>query len=140
MKVSCNMPYCQRGFTILEVLVAFLVTSLLLSVILTGFSSGMKQLVRADRLSQASLVAQSRMAEVGIVQPLQAAQYFGNDEQFSDFSWQVNIVPFAWEFAAPLAGMGATLYRVDVEVSWPAAGKTHSFSLSSLRLNQDQRL
>lgn len=140
MNESCNTPRCQRGFTILEVLVAFLVAALLLSVILTGFSSGMKQLVRADRLSQASLVAQSRMAEVGVVQQLQEAQFSGHDGQFSDFSWEVNIAPFSWEFAAPLAGMGGTLYRIDVEVSWPAAGKVHSFSLSSLRLGQDQRL
>ncbi len=131
------MPYNQRGFTILEVLVAFLVAALLLSVILSGFSSGMSQLVRADRLSQAAIVAQSRLAEVGIVEPLQESHYKGRDEQSPEFSWEVNIAPFAWDFTAVLAETGGMLYRVDVEVFWLSAGKTHSFILSSLRLGRE---
>lgn len=138
MKTSGCVPKSQRGFTILEVLVAFLVAALLLSVILSGFSSGMSQLVRADRISQAAIVAQSRLAEVGVVQPLQAARYEGRDTLQTDFRWQVDIVPFEWEVAGALADVGRTMYRVDVEVFWPAGAKTHSFMLSSLRLGQDQ--
>ncbi|MDY0205308.1 MAG: type II secretion system protein [Pseudomonas sp.] len=132
------MPQQQCGFTILEVLVAFLVAALLLSVILSGFSTGMSQLVRADRISQAAIVAQSRLAEVGVVQPLQAAQYKGHDVLAPEFSWEINIEPFTWEFSEPLAQAGATLYRVDIEVFWPSGGKIHSFVLSSLRLGREE--
>ncbi len=135
---AIRMPQLQRGFTILEVLVAFLVAALLLSVILSGFSTGMSQLVRADRISQAAIVAQSRLAEIGVVQPLQAAQYQGRDVLAPEFSWEINVTPFAWDFSAPLAQVGATLYRVDIEVFWPSAGKTHSFVLSSLRLGREE--
>ena len=138
MKTRVWAPKSQRGFTILEVLVAFLVAALLLSVILSGFSSGMSQLVRADRTSQAAIVAQSRLAEVGVLQALQATHYEGRDQQQADFRWQVDIVPFEWELAGPLAGVGGTMYRVDGEVFWPAGEKTHSFMLSSLRLGQEQ--
>jgi len=137
MKVSGRFLGHQRGFTILEVLVAFLVAALLLSVILSGFSSGISQLIRADRVSQAAIVAQSRLAEVGVLQPLQAAHYQGSDKQQTDFSWQVDIVPFEWEFSGSLAEVGATVYRVDVEVFWSSGKKTHSFMLSSLRLGQE---
>lgn len=137
MKVSGCAPKSQRGFTILEVLVAFLVAALLLSVILSGFSSGMSQLVRADRISQAAIVAQSRLAEVGVLQPLQVMHYQGSDKQQADFSWQVDIVPFEWEFAGSLAQVGSTMYRVDVEVFWSSGNKTQSFMLSSLRLGQE---
>ncbi len=135
---ATRMPQQQCGFTILEVLVAFLVAALLLSVILSGFSTGMSQLVRADRISQAAIVAQSRLAEVGVVQPLQAAQYKGHDVLAPEFSWEINIEPFTWEFSEPLAQAGATLYRVDIEVFWPSGGKTHSFVLSSLRLGRGE--
>lgn len=138
MKATYSMRQQQGGFTILEVLVAFLIAALLLSVILTGFSSGMSQLVRADRISQAAIVAQSRMVEVGVLQPLQEAQYEGRDALMPEFSWVVSVVPFTWDFSAPLAQAGATLYRVDVEVFWPSAGKTHSFVLSSLRIGQEE--
>lgn len=137
MKTNLYLPQQQAGFTILEVLVAFMVASLLLSVILTGFSSGMTQLVRADRISQAAIVAQSRLAEVGVLQPVQPRSYEGRDEQFDDFHWQVNIVPFQWEVAQPLAEAGSTMYRVDVEVFWTHGLKTQSFMLSSLRLGQE---
>lgn len=140
MKANGCTIKSQRGFTILEVLVAFLVAALLLSVILSGFSSGMSQLVRVDRISQAAIVAQSRLAEVGVLQPLQAAQYKGRDEQFSEFYWQVDIVPFAWEFAGPLAAVGGIMYRVDIEVFWPSGEQTQSFLLSSLRLGQEELL
>lgn len=137
MKANTYLPRQQGGFTILEVLVAFMVASLLLSVILTGFSSGMTQLVRADRISQGAIVAQSRLAEVGVLQPLQAQSYEGRDDQFPDFHWQVNIVPFKWDIAQSLAEAGSTMYRVDVEVFWTRGLKTQSFMLSSLRLGQE---
>ena len=140
MKAKGFSVNSQRGFTILEVLVAFLVAALLLSVILSGFSSGMSQLVRTDRISQAAIVAQSRLAEVGVLQPLQAGNYQGSDGQSSDFYWQVNIVPFDWEFTGPLAAVGSTMYRVDVEVFWPSGDKAHSFLLSSLRIGQEELL
>lgn len=138
MKSNGCAANSQRGFTILEVLVAFLVAALLLSVILSGFSSGMSQLVRADRTSQAAIVAQSRLAEVGVLLPLQVTSYEGRDEQQEDFRWQVNVVPFEWEFAGALAAVGRTMYRVDIEVFWPVGEKNQSFLLSSLRLGQEQ--
>lgn len=140
MRANWHGLKSQQGFTILEVLVAFLVAALLLSVILSGFSSGMSNLVRTDRISQAAIIAQSRLAEVGVVEPLHVARYKGRDQQAPDFSWQVNIVPFEWELAAPLANAGSTMYRVDVEVFWLSAEKEHSFVLSSLRMGGDGQL
>lgn len=138
MKINWKAPKKQGGFTILEVLVAFLIASLLLSIILSSFSSGMSQLIHADRISQAAIVAQSRLAEVGVLQSLQVAHYEGRDQQSPDFSWQVNIVPFEWEFAAPLAAAGSTMYRVDIEVFWLSGKKKNSFLLSSLRTRQEE--
>lgn len=123
----------QSGFTILEVLVAFLVAALLLTVILSGFSTGLSSLARADRMSQAALVAQSRMAELGVVTPLQTGELSGQDEQHSDYRWQVRIEPFVWEYANILADQGRTLYKVDVEVFWPAGQTEHSFLLTALK-------
>lgn len=137
MKSKWRSVKHQSGFTILEVLVAFLVAALLLSMILSGFSTGMSQLLRADRISQAAIVAQSRLAEVGVVVPLQEAHYEGQDQQFPDYRWQVNVVPFTWELSGLLAEQGSTLYRVDIEVTWPAGRGEHNFVLSSLRLGRE---
>lgn len=130
----------QSGFTILEVLVAFLVAALLLAVILSGFSTGLSSLARADRMSQAALVAQSRIAELGVVEPLQEGQVSGRDDQHGDYRWQINVQPFAWDYADATAQQGSTLYKVDVEVFWPAGDKEHSFLLTTLKLVQQEQL
>lgn len=130
----------QSGFTILEVLVAFLVAALLLAVILSGFSTGLSSLARADRMSQAALVAQSRIAELDVVEPLQEGQVSGRDDQHGDYRWQINVQPFAWDYADATAQQGSTLYKVDVEVFWPAGDKEHSFLLTTLKLVQQEQL
>lgn len=130
----------QRGFTILEVLVAFLVAALLLSVILSGFSTGLSSLARTDRMSQAALVAQSRLSELGVLEPLEEGQSSGRDEQHQDYRWQIMVEPFVWEYAAVLNQQMTTLYKVDIEVFWPAGDKEHSFLLSTLRLVKQEQL
>lgn len=139
MKTRSITFHKQNGFTILEVLVAFLVAALLLSVILSGFSTGLSSLARADRMSQAALVAQSRLAELGVLEPLKEGEVSGQDEQHSDYRWQVLVQPFAWEYAQALSEHNTTLYKVDIEVFWPAGEKEHSFLLSTLkRVKQEQ--
>lgn len=130
----------QSGFTILEVLVAFLVAALLLAVILSGFSTGLSSLARADRMSQAALVAQSRIAELGVIEPLQEGSVAGRDDQHSDYRWQINVQPFAWDYADATAQQDSTLYKVDVEVFWPAGDKEHSFLLTTLKLVKQEQL
>lgn len=70
----------QRGFTILEVLVAFLLAALLLAVILSGFSTGLSGLARTGKTAQAALIAQSRLAELGVLESLTAGEYSGTTE------------------------------------------------------------
>ena len=55
----------QAGFTLLEVLAAFLVAALALGAVLQSFSSGMRGQSTADAYSQAALHAASMLARVG---------------------------------------------------------------------------
>ncbi len=124
----------QQGFTILEVLVGFLVSALLLSIILSAFASGLRNLSQADQYSQAALVAQSRLAEIGITAPLQPGAYEGQDN--AGHTWSITVAPLVWDLSQELQNQGRTLYRVDVNVRWQASGRERSFGLSSLRLAQ----
>lgn len=128
----------QAGFTILEVLVAFVIATLLLSMILSGFSQGLSNLARVDTRAQAALVAQSRMAEVGVLSPLQAGVTRGVEKAGRAFHWQVSVAPLDWEYAARIAVMGTVLYRVDVKVSWGEGRTANSFELMSLRTFREQ--
>lgn len=123
----------QSGFTILEVLVSFVVASLLLSVILSSFSQGLSNLVRVDARAQAAIVAQSRLAELGVLTPLQAGVFRGLEVGAKEFRWTVSVAPLDWEYAGRVAEMGAVLYRVDVSVEWGEGRTANSFGLSTLR-------
>lgn len=127
------MAVRQRGFTILEVLVAFLVAAFLLTAILSAFASGMSNLFRSDRYSVAALVAQSRMAEVGITSVLKPGSYAGEDPSDPSYRWRVDVAPLDWGYASDFAAVGGTLFRVDVRVFWRGAGRDNSFLLTSLR-------
>ncbi|TRX74085.1 prepilin-type N-terminal cleavage/methylation domain-containing protein [Pseudomonas mangiferae] len=123
----------QRGFTILEVLVAFMVAALLLTVILSTFTTGMSSLAKTDGLSVAALVAQSRLEELGVSVPLEEGITEGQDESAPDYRWRINVAPLAWDFAEPLKAAGGIVYRVDVTVTWPGTKRRGSFTLTSLR-------
>lgn len=124
----------QQGFTILEVLVAFVLAALLLAVILSGFGTGISSLSRTEKMAQAALIAQSRLAELGVLEPLAEGESSGvtEDSQVA-FRWQVVVRPFEWGYAGELREQGLEMYKVDIDVFWPAAVGEHSYQLGTLR-------
>lgn len=124
----------QRGFTILEVLVAFLLAAMLLAVILSGFSTGLSNLSRTGKTVQAAFIAQSRLAELGIVAPLEEGEYSGEAEDSQvAYRWRVRVLPFEWGYAAGLREQGLEMYKVEVDVFWPATLGEHQYQLVTLR-------
>ncbi|NLD15334.1 MAG: type II secretion system protein [Gammaproteobacteria bacterium] len=125
----------QQGFTLLEVLVAFLLAALFLTVILSGFANGISSWKRTDNLAQAAMIAQSRLAEVGVLMPVAEGEHSGvTADDRVDFRWQVRMRPLQWEFASSLLDHGRVMYRVEVEVFWPSERGERSYRLETLRL------
>ncbi len=75
------MGWCRdnrtRGFTLLEVLVAFTILAVALVALLRAFSSGLRGLDAAETASIAVQHARSKMAEVGSTIPLEAGAGHG---------------------------------------------------------------
>lgn len=124
----------QQGFTMLEVLVAFLLAAMLLAVILSGFSTGLSGLSRTGKTAQAALIAQSRLAELGVVAPLEEGEYGGDAEDSQvAYRWRVRVLPFDWGYAGKLREQGLEMYKVEVDVFWPAVLGEHQYQLATLR-------
>ena len=122
----------QQGFTLIEVLVAFMILTLSVSVLLRIFSGGLNNVAVAGNYAQAVLVAESQLAAVGRSEPLLVGQSYG--ESGERFRWRRTIESYLpWEddtaLTVPVSG-----YHVTVEVSWIHNGRNQQITLNSLRV------
>ena len=88
-----NYPQGSAGFTLIEVLLAFVVFALSFTVVLEILSGSMRNTVRAKEYTEAAMIAQSLMDDVGLDIPLEAGA--GGNGEVGDYQWQIEISPFA---------------------------------------------
>ena len=136
----------QSGFTLLEVVVAFVVLALVLSSVFQIFSSGLARAGELETHSQALALAQSRIAGMGVEQEIKEGELRG-ETQDRRYRWlvktsrheeaQPQAAPGAQPGAAPSAPPQSTfsLYRIDVVVEWDSAnGTVKDLRLATLQL------
>lgn len=115
-------PAC-RGFSLLEVLVAFIILSLALGVLMRIFSGGLGNIGAAEHYSRAVAIAESQLAAAGVESPLSEGEYSGETE--NAYAWRTSIqrddaaTPLLEGVVPPL-----DLYRVEVSVSWDHTAAT----------------
>ena len=125
----------SRGFTLLEVLIAFAVLAVALGVAFEIFATGLRGARSADALTRAVLIAESRLAGVGAETELTPGQSAGETDD--GIRWRINI-------AEPPAAGGdderldtpsrPILLDIAVTVSWRDVGGGQSFVLRTSRL------
>ncbi|GAN99727.1 pseudopilin I [Komagataeibacter xylinus NBRC 13693] len=99
----------DAGFTLLEVMVAFVIAALALGVLFDTGTGGWRNAWIADRASEALSRAESHLAVVGHGLAVAATVQEGDDGQ--GFRWQLRI--------APVQSAGhLTLYSVEVRETW----------------------
>lgn len=124
----------QSGFTLLETIVAFLVFALVAGALQLCLTGGWRA-VGIARYEQGALqVAQARLAEAGVNQPLVE----GVEEGVSGdgFAWTRDVRAHAGTRAAVGSDAVPVGYWVSVRVSWREAGHRpeRSVSLTTLKL------
>lgn len=123
-----------RGFTLIEVLVAFAILALALGVLLQVFSGGLENARVSEAYTTAALLAESKLAAVGAEEPLAEGQSEG---RFDDrFRWRVDVRPYeeGRSGAADPDAWPVSAFEVAVTVSWDQGDEERSVSLSTLRL------
>ncbi len=123
----------QGGFTLIEVLVAFMILTLSLSVLLRIFSGGLNNVSVAGDYAQAVLLAESQLAVVGRSEPLTVGQSYGESERFR---WRRTIESYLpWEEDTELTEP-MSAYIITVQVSWTRKGRDQQITLNSLRVKK----
>lgn len=124
----------QRGFTLIEVIVAFALLALALTLLLGTLSGAARQVRAAADASRATLHAQSLFSQLGVGEALQPGHREGEFEE-GRYRWSLEIAPYA----DPLTGGAITdpsaprLLELQLVVRWgEAAGQAQRWQ--TLRL------
>lgn len=109
----------QRGFTLVEVLVAFAVLSLTVVVAVQGFAQGLRLLKLSGDHQRAILIADQKARE--IVTPKEGRE----EGTEGDFAWARTTRPLpAPELEVPGRAARWHVYQIDVQVAWGDARRT----------------
>ncbi len=128
----------QRGYSLLEVIVAFALLAVALTLLLGTLSGAARQIHGADQRSRATLHAQSLLAVTGIESPLQLGRTQGQWED-GRYRWDLQIEPYVDPRSAALqpatanVATGPTLVQLTLQVQW-GEGNGERLQWRSLRL------
>jgi general secretion pathway protein I len=126
----------SKGFTLIEVVVAFALLTLVFAVGFEIFAGGLARAGALDERSRALEVARSRQAIAGVEDPLKEGQSQGESAD-PRFRWTTTVTPFEVQHdpSLPVVMAAYALYRVETRVDWHGADeKDHTIALSTLQL------
>jgi len=132
--VKFNQYHC-RGFSLLEVLVAFSILALSLGVLYQIFSKGTHATILGKEYAYATIIAQSKLDTFGVTGSTETSESQGIED--NKYQWEVVLQPITFE-SASTTQLGITLHKIDVEVMWKSLGKHRSVTLNSLKFFPEQ--
>lgn len=121
-----------RGFTLVEVLVAFTVATLLLGALYQIFSGGLRSASVAAEYSNAILLAESALEAFGVEERLVARE--AHDRVDRKYERHVVVRPRPDLLADDMISPALAPYEVEVSVTWRSGRQPRSVSLSTIRL------
>lgn len=122
----------ERGFTLLEVLIAFTIAALALGLLFRAASGGLLSVETAGKYEEAVSRARSHLAAIGGDTALAPTDSNGDDG--GGYRWHLRITPEARGQSEPNGPPPPILYAVVVSISWRDAGRDRDFVLRSERM------
>jgi len=122
----------ERGFTLMETLVALFIMIAAATMLYRGLASGLSAAGTADAQQMALIAARSRLAALGSEIPLEAGRYEGMAD--GGVSWVLDVTPYA---AGDGDGQPAPpqAFWATVTANWnDRTGRARSLHLTTLKL------
>src|SRR5260370_43207 len=132
------MSATQRGFTLLEVLVAALVMGVAVAGVLSGLAGAVRNASRLTDYDRATMAAQQKMDELLLAREAPRNQLLEGsfDPALTGgeaMGWRARVSPYE-----ALPGRGPASWgvdRIELEILWVEGEVRHSFSLEGFRRN-----
>jgi general secretion pathway protein I len=131
----------EAGFTLIEVMIAFVIAALAISLMYQGATGGLSASASAARTEEAISLAKSHLAVIGRGQGIAQQESSGVDG--GGFAFHLHVAPIGTrqltltdsDRANDTKPTAAVLYDVLVTESWKDAGRTRQVTLGTHRLN-----
>jgi len=125
----------NRGFTLLEVMVATTIMAIAVVGLLSSLSASLRNAARLTDYDRSALLARRRMDELLLDRRLpRFATVEGNWDRSAtgvEGGWRARITPF--DVPPGVGAAAAVLDRVELEVWWTKGGFRRSFALEGFR-------
>jgi general secretion pathway protein I len=129
-----SLHQAQRGFSLLEILVAFSIMAISIGMLLSIFSSGLRNAKVSEEYTTAVQIAEAVIARPGVETPLQPGR--SNGMENDKYRWDLTVAPFILtDETIDTRTIPAQLFMVTAIVSWgDEGGSERQFELSELKL------
>lgn len=137
---SRQMRRRPGGFTLLEVMLAFVIFALSFATVLEIMAGSMRSVARASDDTEVALLAQTLMDQVGTEIPVEEGAYSGTS--MDRYNWTLGISLYDASDEPERAGMstpelaelsGVELYRVDLDIDWESGKRGRSLHFSTIQ-------
>ena len=136
-----NDSGAEAGFTLLEVMIAFVIAAMALSMLYQGATGGLRATASATRTEEAVSLAKSHLAAVGRGQGIAQQESSGIDGD--GFEWHLHIATLGTRHltltdadrANDSKPSDAILFDVRLTESWVDAGHPHDFFIVTDRID-----
>jgi len=128
------------GFTLLEVMLAFVIFALSFATVLEIMAGSMRSVSRASDDTEVALLAQSLMDLVGNEIPVEEGEY--GDRSMDRYEWQMTLTLYDAIDESESVGLstqelaemsGIELYRVDLYIDWESGRRQRDLHFSTIR-------
>lgn len=132
-----------RGFTLLEVMLAFVILAVSMGMLLGMLSRGLGQVRTSQDESEAALHAQSLFDQIGVIEPVQPGERVG---EFGNGRYRYRLETTEIEDPSPAPALPPTIvdpgtainppkvYRIALAVSWGPPEAARQLRFTTLRV------
>jgi len=129
----------MRGFSLIEVLAAFVILALVATALFRLFSASLNNASASEEWSRALQVAESQLESAAAAQPLREAADRGTDDT-GRVRWESRVTRYVFldvdpELERASENLGSRLYRISVDVKFDGAnGRERTLSLATVKM------